>query len=370
MAWYNSAPDLYDSLGIKKSVDTVFGEGGLLGDMSYNSKDDTAAVEEDRDAAISAIRDLTPAQYSEMDMQGPEAAADVQFRPASQQMGQAYSQGPTEMGNIQQDPAYKAEQMAQLAALKELRDNGGMNMQDKANLAAIQGEAGAQARGQRDALMQQYQARGMGGGGREMLGQMMGNQNSQNQANLADLNIAAQAQNRAMNAGNSAANLAGNMQSQDWNQQSSKAQAADAINQFNAKNLTSNSQWNAGQGNNMNQFNSQGDLSAQSTNQAKNQGVNNATATAGNQNQLYNNYLMPQQTYQNASGRAGMLSNAYSGRGQDIQGDINRQSASQAGQYKGLMDMLGMGKNDDEEGGSKTKDAAKMAAMAMGIPIP
>lgn len=339
MAWWNSAKDLYDKTGTRGGMDQIFGKGAILGSLSYNSEKDEQEAAGEREAAIKAIEDLKTPAFGEMAMKGPEYAGDVTYDPAEQQYAETSLAGPSAFNGISVDPRYRDEQMAQLAALKDLRDAGGFNMTDRANLAQIQGETDAQARGRRDALMQQYQARGMGGGGMELLAQLNANQAAQNQANMGGLNVAAQAQNRALAAGGQAADLAGNMQGSDWQQQAAAAQAADAISKFNAQNLTGTSQFNAGQGNNMGLQNASNDLRAQQGNQSTRQGVNDLGAQAYNQNQVYNNYQIPQQKYQNESGRAGMLANAYMGNAEGINANINRQAQAQGNILSGAVQM-------------------------------
>jgi hypothetical protein len=336
------------------ATDKIFGKGAILGGIGYNSQGDTEKRDRETQAAIDALTGLQTPDYGTMAMKGPDAAADVSFNPAAQQYGQVTQAGPTAFNDISVDPQYKAEQLAQLEALKELRDNGGMNMQDRANLAMIQDEQNAQARGARDATMQRLQATGRGGSGMSLLAQLDADQNAQNQAHLGGLNVAAQAQNRALAAGNSAAGLAGGMQNQEFSQAAAKAQAADAIAKMNAQNLTGMSQWNAGQGNQMGQFNASGDFNAQTANQAKNQHVNDASANAYNQNAIYNTYTIPQAKYGAEANKAGNIANAYMGKAAQTQGDIAQQSQAQGNILSGITKlgssyMSGSGKGGEEE---------------------
>jgi len=317
--------------------DKVFGKGAPLEAFGYNSQGDKEKRDRENTAALDVLKGLQTPVFEQMDLQGPEAAADVTFDPATQQYGQVTAAGPSEYGNISVDPQYKAAQLAQLQALQDLQAQGGMNMQDRANLAAIEGAQGAQARGQRDAVMQNLQATGRGGSGMSLLAQLDANQNAQNQASQQGLQVAGMAQNRGMQAGQNAAQLAGGMQSQEWNQESQKAAAADAINRMNAQNLTGMSQYNAGQGNQMGEFNATGAYNAGVVNQNKNQNVNNAAANAANQSQIYNKYTMPQTQYQNEAGKAGVVAGGYGNQAATTAADIERKAQEQGTILSGIV---------------------------------
>ena len=331
--------------------DKVFGKGAPLEAFGYNSQGDKEKRDRENTAALDVLKGLQTPVFEQMDLQGPQAAEDVTFDPATQQYGQVTAAGPSEYGNISVDPQYKAAQLAQLQALQDLQAQGGMNMQDRANLAAIEGAQGAQARGQRDAVMQNLQATGRGGSGMSLLAQLDANQNAQNQASQQGLQVAGMAQNRGMQAGQNAAQLAGGMQSQEWNQESQKAAAADAINRMNAQNLTGMSQYNAGQGNQMGEFNATGAYNAGVVNQNKNQNVNNAAANAANQSQIYNKYTMPQTQYQNEAGKAGVVAGGYGNQAATTAADIERKAQAQGTILSGIVSTAASKKGEagDEE---------------------
>ena len=165
------------------------------------------------------------------------------------------TEAPSEMGNISTDPAYKQAQMEQLAALSNLA-KGGRNASSDMALAKIQGDEGARAKGARDAVSANMNARGMGGSGADMVAQLASNQAAQSDANMQDLGVLANQQNAAIQAGSAAAGIGSGLENQDFNEQASKASAADAINRFNTANKIANSQNNANIANTAQQFNS------------------------------------------------------------------------------------------------------------------
>lgn len=167
----------------------------------------------------------------------------------------ATDQTPSEMGTVSVNPAYKESQMEQLAALSNLAKNGGRNAATDYNLARIRSSELANAKGQRDAVMANANARGMGGSGAELVAQLAGNQAAQSNANMEDMAVAGQEANLGINAGANAANIGAGLENQDFNQAASKAQAQDAINRFNASNRTNMNTYNTGIANDAQKFN-------------------------------------------------------------------------------------------------------------------
>lgn len=263
-----------------------------LSGFFYNPEKDQDKIDQGIATGTKAWDELTPTAYENVDYQGPEAAADIRVNPAALERV-----GPTAMNDVSVDPRYKDQQLAQLSALAELRDKGGLNLTDKANLQGIQNDEAAQAQAGRASIMQQAQMRGTGGGNMAIMDMLNANQGSANRQSQRDMQIAGMAQDRALQAGNMAANQASGMSKQDFDQQAQVAAARDTAAKF-----------NAGMANTNNQFNSNQNINVQQANQQKNQGVNNATALAKNNSQTMNKYTMPTQNFaqgaQKASGQA------------------------------------------------------------------
>lgn len=259
---------------------------------------DPTADNEAAMAGINQIRDaygnLQVPDYIPVDYQGPQEASDIRVDPAALERV-----GPSAYGNISADPQYKEAQLAQLSALQDLRDKGGMNLTDRANLNELQNEDASRERGARGAIMDTMHARGSGNNGMELTALLNSQQGAANRQSSNSLRTAGMAQDRALQAGNSAAGLAGQMGTQDFNQQAQIAAARDNAAKFNAQMSNANSQFNAGA-----QFNQQ------AANQRKSQGVNDATAMAGNNSQTMNRYTMPNAQFGNAATKAGGLANA------------------------------------------------------------
>lgn len=193
--------------------------------------------------------------------------------------------GPSAMGGVSVNPEYNQAQIAQMAALSNLSKNGGHNAASDANLARIQQAENANARGQRGAIMQNANARGMGGSGSALLAQLNAAQNAQNNQSMEDLGVAGQEANTAIQAGQGAANIGANMQNNDFAQRASKAQAADAIARFNAGQKTGVSEYNTGAANDAQKFNTGLQQTQYQNNFQKRAGLSGASMAGVNYNQ-------------------------------------------------------------------------------------
>lgn len=200
------------------------------------------------------------------------------------EMEQAILQGDSSFSNISTDPRLKQAQLSALSQLQEIGDSGGMNLQDKANLENLKSSLAQSERGSREAITQNMAQRGMAGSGMELASQLMNQQSSAQKASQQGLDIAAQAQQRALEAIMNAGTLGGNMRSQDYNEQAQAAAAQDAINKFN----TANQQ--QVQTNNVQARNN-----AQASNLASSQEIANANVATRNQQQQYNKELLQKQ---------------------------------------------------------------------------
>lgn len=201
------------------------------------------------DEQKAAEKELASSKLAYEDLVTPDL---IEERP---ELAQSYDQGESTLGKVGTDPAYRQAQMDQLAALKSLAANGGRSAASDANLAQIQQNELATARGQRDAILQNANARGMGGSGATLLAQLASSQNATNNQSLQDQNVLAQQQNAALQAGQSAATLGANLENTDYAQQANKAAANDAINRFNSTQRTGVSQNNANTQNQAQQYN-------------------------------------------------------------------------------------------------------------------
>lgn len=300
MAWAAAIPAIVAAGGIAAQA-----AGSAMGDR--RAKADQQQQEWYIDRAIS--------EYENLGQQLPQYESALPVAPDLQEMGPqefgrytlqgqlspeqeyAISQGDSEMNKVYTDPRLRDAQLSALSSLEEV-GNGGMTMADKAALAQIQENASMQERGSREAILQNAKQRGMGGSGMEMLAQLSSGQNSANRARMEGLNVAATAQQRALDAMTQAGTLGGNIRGQDFSEGSAKATSQDAINRFN----TANSQ--TVQGRNVDRGNT-----AQEKNLAARQGLANSNVDVGNDQTKYNvglsqyNNDVRQKTYGNTMGQ-------------------------------------------------------------------
>jgi hypothetical protein len=151
------------------------------------------------------------------------------------EMEQAIAQQDTQLKSINVDPRFKS---AQMAALNRLNQQGheGLTLEDRSALADVQRQNAQAQRGQQEAILQNAQARGMGGAGAELAARLSSAQSGADQAGSQGLKVAAQAQQNALQAMLAGGNLAGQMGQQEFSNQAQVGSAQDLINRFNTGN--------------------------------------------------------------------------------------------------------------------------------------
>lgn len=225
------------------------------------------------------------------------------------ELEQAILQPESVLNQFQEDPRLRDAQLGALTKLQEIADEGGMNLQDKARMAQIQQEVGADDKGRREAIMQSMARRGAAGSGSELAALLQGSQASTNRQAMEGLNVQAMAQQRALDSIMQGANLGGQVRGQDFDIAARRAQAQDSINQFNT-NLR-----NQAQSNNVNRKNQ-----SQQFNLQNQQQINNDNVKMGNFQQQYNKEL-EQQRFNNEMSRAQGMSGVNQAQAQM---DLNR----------------------------------------------
>jgi len=139
------------------------------------------------------------------------------------------------MGGIEVDTVLKEAQTAALSQLGEL-SQGGLNLQDKADLANIQGQVAQQDAGRQAAIMQNMAERGMGGAGMELAQRLQSQSSGADRAAADARNVSAMAQQRALDAIAQRGSVGGQIRAQEFGEDAAKAKAQDDINAFNTGN--------------------------------------------------------------------------------------------------------------------------------------
>lgn len=267
--------------------------GGLtdfISGGSFGSAKDSAVK------GVDAFRDVQLPTAEELQYQLSELIDSGQLTP---EQATAIMQDSSALNQITLDPKLKQAQMEALAQLQDIGQNKGLTAMDRAQLAQIQSDEATQARGAREAILQNAQMRGMGGSGMEMLAQMQNAQDAATRQAARDTSVAGMAQQRALQAIQSAGQMGGQIQGQDFDQQARIAAANDAINQFNTANKNQAMMQNVQANNDAQKFNLQKQLE-----------VNKANTDIKNQ-QAQANAQAKQQVATNALNKAGGVSGAY-----------------------------------------------------------
>ncbi len=219
------------------------------------------------------------------------------------------------LNNITLDPKLKQAQMDALSSLQDIGQNKGITDMDRAQLAQIDAQENTAARGQREAILQNAQARGLGGSGIELLSQMQNQQDSATRKSARDTDVAGMAQARALQALQQAGNLGGSIQQADFSRQAEVGKANDAIARFNTETQNQNSAANTLARN-----------QAQAANLAAKQKIADTNVGIGNAQQQANKQLI-QTDFDNRAKLAAGKSGAYQNQaaGYNSQGQQNQQ---------------------------------------------
>jgi len=236
-----------------------------------------------------------------------------------------YLLGPTGFEEISVDPQFLSAQIDSLNQLREISASGGLDAIDKAKIREIQDSLRATSRGNIDALGQQARERGVGGSDFELVSKQMAAQNAANQASREGTDVAAQAQQRKMDAIKSQAALGGQLQSQQYGEAANKAQAQDTIQAFNTANRQNVAATNVGARN-----------LAQEKNVAATQRISDVNTASDNAEKLRRAGLV-QQDYQNRLNKAMAVSGQYSASASGADDLSKQKAAAEMGGWNALI---------------------------------
>lgn len=230
----------------------------------------------------------------------------------------------TEVSKLSYDKTAKQTQLDALSALKA-RSRGGLTLQDKADLMNAQKEIDRSQQGVQKSIIQNMQSRGVGGAGVELAQRMGAAQMGTQQASQNALNVAANAQNRAMAALKESASLGRQIGQDQLDLDKTKAASIDDMRRKNLERLQQSMQYNVG-----------------SNNQAKQLNWNRANTTSdkntqlGNDEQTYNKELL-MKDYQNQINRLDQLYKGDTGAITQKENSLKQRKNEQSG----WMDMIG-----------------------------
>lgn len=151
--------------------------------------------------------------------------------------------GDSAMEGIETDPRYREAEMAALRELEGISQNG-FTASDLADIQRTEQLANRANRGRIESIRQGMQMRGQGGGGLDLVAQLQSAQDANEMQALKALEREGMMQDRKTQGTMQLGSLSSQLQGRDFNQQSAKAQARDAINQFNVQNRNRANEYN------------------------------------------------------------------------------------------------------------------------------
>ena len=233
----------------------------------------------------------------------------------------------TQLAGMQVDPASRAAEVDALNQMRNVASSGGLDAQAQQQQAQAMSAANANEAGQQGAILQNYNARGIGGSGASLAAQLSADQSSANSTASAGMNAAAGAEQRALQAMTASSQMGSQLNAQDYGQAYNAATAQDAINKFNTQNAQSAAQYNTTAAN-----------QAQAANVANQQAVANANTGVSNQQEEQNKALLQQQ-FQNQMTLANGKSSAENG----VASTANQQANTTANQWANIGSAVGQG---------------------------
>jgi len=127
---------------------------------------------------------------------------------------------------IQEDPSLRDAQLGALTSMQDVARTG-FDTATEADIRAARGDIGEDVQGKLGQIQQQMAARGQGGSGTELAMQLQAAQEGDRRASEESDRMAAMASQNALNAIAQSGEMAGNMRSQDFNVDATRAGAAD-----------------------------------------------------------------------------------------------------------------------------------------------
>ena len=254
------------------------------------------------------------------------------------EMEDAIIQHGTEIEKVKGSQELKNSQMSALQQMQQIA-KGGLRLEDRAALNEARNQTERDAQAKQAQILQGMQSRGLGGSGAELASQLAAAQSGAELNSNQSMNVAAEANKRALQAMMNQANLAGQMENTQYNQDTTAATAKDQLNRFNTQTMQGINSKNL---NNRNQ--------AQAVNLGEKQRIADANvANRRNEDLRYQQAL--QQKFQNEMSKTGAIAGARTGIGAQDQAQHN----NSAQKWAGLASSVG-----------KIGDEAAMAAMTGG----
>lgn len=249
------------------------------------------------------------------DLTLPELQQYVQAGILTPEQAQAVLQQSNAYNDIKVDPTARQASLDALTKLQSIGDNNGMDDTERAKLAEIQSKQNQTLQSQRGSIMDQMDQRGTPSSLMGVQEQLASAGQDAEQAHQDALTANADASTRALQALEASGTLGNTIEGQQFGEQSTKAAAQNAIDQWNAANATT-----------VNMNNAAMRTAANTSNLSNKQAVANANTQNANSRTQYNT-TVPQQVFADqmakANGEAGVheaQSKQYTGVGEQNAG--------------------------------------------------
>jgi hypothetical protein len=209
--------------------------GGLFGGNWL--EDDNEGGRKDYTEALNEIKAILPPEISDQIVEWTDieklGVMPIIQQAAVEMPGSALAK----FFDPEEGQATQAFQDAGTKGLEELRAiaEGGFTTADQAAMEEIRRRVASQEKGQRDAILQGAQERGVGGSGLEMASNLMAQQSAADRRALENLMTAARGEERRMGASRAGAELGSALRGQEFGERQAVDEADRLINQFNAQ---------------------------------------------------------------------------------------------------------------------------------------
>ena len=255
----------------------------------------------------------------------PQLKSYVQAGILTPQQAQAYTVGNNAFDTTTADNAGLNTELSTIGQLQDIVNQGGNDAQEKANVQSILNSLNTTESGNNAAILRDAAARGVSNSGTTLAARLASNQNDATNANTSAMDAAATAEARNIAALNAAGSLGGAVQGQQYTQEANKANAANAIAQFNAQQKQQVGNMNTTTAND-----------AQAANLAAAQGISNQNTDLAHQQEV-SGVTAQQQAFEDALAKAG----AWTGGAENLSNQQMQQGEQNAGEIGGIVSTVG-----------------------------
>lgn len=245
---------------------------GLFSSLFGSSGSDKA--DRLRQQAIDAFKSIKTPQLSDLQVQLDKEVSAGTLTP---EQAEAQLLNSNAFNDIKTDPSLTGAAKQALTQMQQIGTQGGMTAIDKAQLQDITNQTNQLAKSRNASVLQNAQERGVGGSGLELANTLSNEQAAADRASQAGTNVAANAQQRALQAIQAAGGLGQSLESQQYGEEAKKAETQNAIDLFNKQTGNATNLYNVGTAN-----------QAQAENLANAQNIANANTGISNVNKTYN----------------------------------------------------------------------------------